>query len=171
MRVFVEGAGGAFGTHVVCRLVADGHEVIGFTRSSVRAELVRKLGASRVITGDSDSCVIPLIHIEDAAAAVVAALSRGRGGEVYNIVDDEPAAFAPIVRDLALTIGADTPRTLPKWLVRLFAPYAAAAWLGTSMRVSNVKAKQELQWKPRFSNYRVGVAEFCRSDNSERRLL
>jgi nucleoside-diphosphate-sugar epimerase len=31
------------------------------------------------------------IHVDDAASATVAAIERGRPGEIYNIVDDEPA--------------------------------------------------------------------------------
>jgi 2-alkyl-3-oxoalkanoate reductase len=317
MRIFVAGAGGALGTQVVRHLVADRHEVIGFTRSAAHAEVVQQLGVSRSITGDalnppsirtalestrpeavvhaltaipkrgpwrasdlkqtnelrvrgtkhlldatiavgvrrlivesmvfvygygdlgpdwqneetgaaknvpkgwlrssidalvdmetqvidasrkgsiegivlrfggfygpragtetarllcrrwlpvvkdSDDSVIPLIHIEDAAIATVAALCRGRAGEVYNIVDDEPVSFAAVVRHLAAAISAPQPRTVPRWFVRLVAPYAAASWLGTKMRVSNAKAKQELQWKPRFPNYRAGIAQFSRTD-------
>ena len=318
MRIFVAGAGGALGTQVVRHLVADRHEVIGFTRSAAHAEVVQQLGVSRSITGDalnpssiraalestrpeavvhaltaipkrgpwrasdleqtnelrvrgtrhlldatiavgaqrlivesmvfiygygdlgrdwrneetgtvknvpkgwlrssidalvdmetqvmdasrkgsiegivlrfggfygpsagteitarllrrrwlpvvkdSDDWVIPLIHIEDAASATVAALCRGRAGETYNIVDDEPVSFAAVARHLAATIGAPQPRTVPRWFVRLVAPYAAASWLGTKMRVSNAKAKRELQWKPCFQNYRAGIAEFSRTD-------
>ena len=53
MRVLVAGAGGALGTQVVRNLVADRHEVIGFTRSAAHAEAVQQLGASRSITGDA----------------------------------------------------------------------------------------------------------------------
>jgi nucleoside-diphosphate-sugar epimerase len=35
------------------------------------------------------------IYIEDAAAAMVAALERGRAGQAYNIVDDEPVRWHP----------------------------------------------------------------------------
>lgn len=116
------------------------------------------------VVKDSDDSVIPLIYIEDAAIATVAALCRGRAGEVYNIVDDEPVSFAAVVRHLAATIGAPQPRTVPRWFVRLVAPYAAVSWLGTRMRVSNAKAERELQWKPCFPNYRAGIAEFSRTD-------
>jgi len=259
MRVFVAGARGALGTQVVRNLVADRHEVIGFTRSAAHAHVIQQLGASRSITGDaldpssiraaldstrpeavvhaltaipklgpwrasdleqtnklrimatkhlldaavavgtrrlvvesmifiygygdmgrdwlseetsatksvpkgwlrpsiealvametqvmdasrkgsidgivlrfggfygpragteitarllrrrwlpvvkeSDDSAIPLIHIEDAAAATVGALCHGRAGEAYNIVDDEAASFAEVVRHLASTIG------------------------------------------------------------------
>jgi hypothetical protein len=46
-------------------------------------------------------------------------------------------------------------------LVRLFAPFMEAAWIGTTLKVSNSKAKQELQWAPRSANYRDGIAEFA----------
>ena len=42
MRIFVAGAGGALGTQVVRHLVADRHEVIGFTRSAAHAEVVQQ---------------------------------------------------------------------------------------------------------------------------------
>ena len=32
------------------------------------------------------------IHVNDVAAATVAAVERGEPGNIYNIVDDEPAA-------------------------------------------------------------------------------
>jgi len=38
MRVFVAGAGGALGTQLVCHLLAESHEVIGFTRSAVHMQ-------------------------------------------------------------------------------------------------------------------------------------
>ena len=60
MRVFVAGADGAFGTQVVGHLVADRHEVIGFTRSAAHAQVVQQLGASRSITGDALDPSAPL---------------------------------------------------------------------------------------------------------------
>lgn len=112
------------------------------------------------IVKNSEDSVIPLIHIDDAATATVAVFCRGPAGEVYNVVDDEPTSYGAVVRHLAATMGAPQPRTVPRWFVRLAAPYAAASWLGTRMHVSNVKPKQALQWQPRFPNYRAGIAEF-----------
>jgi nucleoside-diphosphate-sugar epimerase len=42
-------------------------------------------------------------------------------------------------------------------VLRLLAPYVAAFVVGTSMRVSNTKAKAELGWKPTYSTYYEGV--------------
>src|SRR5215475_10312655 len=41
---------------------------------------------------DGGRAVTSWIYLEDAAAATVAALERGKGGEAYNIVDDEPVS-------------------------------------------------------------------------------
>ena len=50
-----------------------------------------------------------LVHIEDAAAATVAAIERGRPG-VYNIADDEPAPVREWLPALAEAVGGRKPR-------------------------------------------------------------
>ena len=69
---------------------------------------------------------------------------RGHPGGVYNIADDHPARFGDVVRELARRIAAPPPLSVPRWFVRLFAPFMEAAWIGTTLKVSNSKAKQEL---------------------------
>jgi len=48
MRVFVAGAGGAIGRHLVPQLVAHGHEVVATTRGGARLDELRSLGAEPV---------------------------------------------------------------------------------------------------------------------------
>ena len=45
MKVFVAGATGVLGRSLVPQLVAQGHEVVGMTRSASKQDLVRSLGA------------------------------------------------------------------------------------------------------------------------------
>jgi nucleoside-diphosphate-sugar epimerase len=97
------------------------------------------------------------IHVEDAAAAMVAALTRGRAGEAYNIVDDEPVSFGDFLRYLARAVDAPAPWLAPRWLMHWVTPFLAASWMGTTMRVSNQKAKRELGWAPQFPTYREGL--------------
>lgn len=104
----------------------------------------------------ADAGVGSWIHIEDAAAAVVAALARGRPGEAYNIVDDEPVMYREFVRTLAREVGAPEPYRIPAWLGRLVAPLLMAD-LESRIPVSNAKAKRELQWSPQFPTYREGL--------------
>jgi nucleoside-diphosphate-sugar epimerase len=96
------------------------------------------------------------IHVEDAAA-MVAALTRGHSGQAYNIVDDEPVSFADFLRYLARAVGAPAPWLAPRWLLSWTAPFLSTSWMGTSMRVSNKKAKMELGWAPQFPTYREGL--------------
>lgn len=99
------------------------------------------------------------IYVDDAAAATVAALERGRAGQAYNVVDDEPVQWREFVTTLAHAVGAPPPPTVPGWLLGL-APYAAAIMTST-LRVSNAKAKAELDWAPSVPTYRHGIARIA----------
>jgi len=108
-----------------------------------------------VVRGGGD---IPFIHHEDAAAATVAALARGAGGRIYNIVDDTPGTFSDLVREVARSHSATKPLTVPYALLSVAAPYGKVLFGGTSMRVSNARAKAELGWTPKYASFREGLA-------------
>jgi nucleoside-diphosphate-sugar epimerase len=99
------------------------------------------------------------IYVDDAAAATVAALERGRAGQAYNVVDDEPVRWGAFVDTLAHAIGAPDPRTMPGWLLGLI-PYAAAI-MASTLRVSNAKARADLDWEPSVPTYREGIARIA----------
>ncbi|MFJ3922607.1 NAD-dependent epimerase/dehydratase family protein [Streptomyces sp. NPDC090022] len=97
--------------------------------------------------------VVPWVHVEDAAGATVAALTRGRAGEAYNVVDDRPSHWG----ELAAARGGR--RVLvPGWALRLAVPYLGALMLGTRLRVSHEKATRELGWNPGHRDHRSGMA-------------
>jgi nucleoside-diphosphate-sugar epimerase len=102
--------------------------------------------------------VAPWTYIDDAAAATVAALERGRGGQAYNICDDEAASWLDVITELARVFGTPKPMVAPGPLVRLLAPYGGTLMTRVSMRLSTAKAKDELGWKPSVSGYREGLA-------------
>lgn len=103
--------------------------------------------------------VAPWIYIDDAAAATVAALTKGRGGEAYNIADDEAATWIDVINELARVFDVPRPRVAPGGLVRLVAPMAGTLMTRTAMRLSTEKAKTELGWRPSISGYREGLAK------------
>lgn len=49
MRIFIAGATGAIGRPLVAKLLADGHEVFGMTRSKEHAQHIADLGAAPII--------------------------------------------------------------------------------------------------------------------------
>ena len=54
MRIFVAGATGALGKQLLPRLVANGHEVTGMTRSASKADAIREMGATPVVVDALD---------------------------------------------------------------------------------------------------------------------
>jgi nucleoside-diphosphate-sugar epimerase len=104
-----------------------------------------------VVPGGQNS----FIHLADAAAATVAALEHGRGGEAYNVVDDTPASFGEAVAQAAEVFRTPKPYRVPAWLLRPM-PYAYTFMTGRYL-FSNAKAKTELGWKPRFASFGEGL--------------
>jgi nucleoside-diphosphate-sugar epimerase len=98
------------------------------------------------------------IHVDDAAAATVAAVARGESG-VYNIVDDEPAPPREWLPLYASALGARPPRRVPVWLAGLVVGRTAARMSGTLPGASNARAKRELGWEPRWGSWRTGFYE------------
>jgi nucleoside-diphosphate-sugar epimerase len=96
-------------------------------------------------------------HVEDAAAATVAALERGDTG-AYNVADDDPAPMREWLPAYAAAIGAKRPLRVPVWVARLAAGRQAAL-LGGQHGASNAKAKRELGWSPRWASWRQGFRE------------
>ena len=98
------------------------------------------------------------VHVEDAAAATVAALQRGAPG-IYNVVDDEPARLSEWLPVYAKALGARSPRRVPAWLARLVAGSGAAAAALELRGAANAKAKRELGWQPAHPSWRRGFAD------------
>jgi nucleoside-diphosphate-sugar epimerase len=94
------------------------------------------------------SGIVSWIHIDDVAKATAVALERGRGGQIYNIVDDRPQSFGDYIRELSAKLGRPRPLPMPGRLFRLVAPYGAVAFGDTWLPLSNAKAKAELGWTP-----------------------
>ena len=99
------------------------------------------------------------IHVDDAAAATVAAIERGKPGNIYNIVDDEPAEVSEWLPALATLVGARPPIRVPAWLGRLFAGDHLVSMMTEVRGGSNAKARRELGWRPAHSSWRQGFAE------------
>ena len=89
-----------------------------------------------------------MLHVEDLATATLAAIEHGRPGEIYNVVDDEPAPVKEWLPFLADSLGAPPPRKVPAFLARLIAGPAAVTMMTESRGASNEKAKQELAGLP-----------------------
>jgi nucleoside-diphosphate-sugar epimerase len=122
------------------------------------ADMIKPVRARRFpIIGDGGG-VWSFVHIDDAAAATLAAVEHGRTG-IYNVVDDEPAKVRDWLPGLARALNAKPPRRVPRWLGRLLAGEAGAVMMTEIRGASNAKAKRELGWQPRYPSWRVGFVE------------
>ncbi|MFD6390579.1 NAD-dependent epimerase/dehydratase family protein [Nocardia sp. NPDC060259] len=98
------------------------------------------------------------IHVDDAAAATVAALERGTTGRAYNLADDTPITWREFFGEVARSHGTPRPIRLPAWMIRLAVPYIGALMSDTSMRISSALAHEELGWRPRYASVVEGLA-------------
>lgn len=117
--------------------------------------MVRKRQLPVIGTGAG---VWSFIHIDDAAAATVAAVRAGAAG-VYNIADDQPAPVADWLPELARAVGARPPRHVPVWLGRVAAGDVGVSMMTQIRGMSSAKVKRELGWSPRYPSYREGFRD------------
>ena len=123
--------------------------------------LVEMLRGRRMVVPRDGGGVVSWIYIEDAAAATVAALERGRAGEAYNVADDEPVSWRRFLDTVAQEFGTPRPMAVPAWILRAM-PFVHAV-MTSSFRLSNAKAKRELAWSPSAPTYREGIARTARA--------
>jgi nucleoside-diphosphate-sugar epimerase len=95
------------------------------------------------------------VHVDDAAAATVAALDGPPG--VFNLVDDVPAPAAEWMPLAASLLGARPPRRVPAALARVGAGKFLAYLLCDQPAVSNRRARAELGWVPRYPDWHEGL--------------
>jgi nucleoside-diphosphate-sugar epimerase len=130
-----------------------GHGASNGTLSAVRAGKFPLIGDGAGIWS--------FCEITDAAAATVAAVTRGARG-IYNIVDDDPAPAAEWVPFLARCLGVETPQRISPALGRELAGEFLVAQMTVARGSSNAKAKRELGWAPRYASWREGFPEWTK---------
>jgi nucleoside-diphosphate-sugar epimerase len=103
------------------------------------------------IEGDG-SRFLNMIHRDDVAATIIAALNKGCPGEVYNAVDDEPVTQLAFFQWLAKQLGKDLPPTVPESSTQQRKRGI------TNKKVSNRKLKNELGYQFKYPTFREGYA-------------
>jgi nucleoside-diphosphate-sugar epimerase len=103
------------------------------------------------IEGDG-SRTLNMIHRDDLISAIIAALERGRAGEIYNAADDEPVSQLEFYQWLAHKLGRPRP---PNAIEAAAAPRKRGL---TNKRISNRKLRSELNVELAYPSYRVGYS-------------
>jgi len=103
------------------------------------------------IEGDG-SRWLNMIHRDDVIGCIIAALERGKPGEIYNAVDNEPVTQLKFFEWLAAELKRPLPPGIP-------AEAEIRRKRGvTNKRVSNAKLRAELSYEFRVPNFRKGYA-------------
>jgi nucleoside-diphosphate-sugar epimerase len=124
-------------------------------RAGTMADALRKRRIPIVGPGTG---VWSFVHVEDAAAATVAALERS-GPAIYNVVDEQPAPVAEWLPAFAAAVDAPKPIKIPTLLAR---PLAGSYGIQTMVHVQGAdgsKARRELGWQPRYPSWREGFRD------------
>jgi 2-alkyl-3-oxoalkanoate reductase len=101
-------------------------------------------------------------EVTDAAAATLAAVTRGAPG-LYNIVDDDPAPVREWLPYLAECLGVKAPRHAPAWVGKLLAGDLVVMMMTEARGASNAKARRELGWAPGYPSWRDGFPAWATS--------
>jgi nucleoside-diphosphate-sugar epimerase len=94
------------------------------------------------------------IHVDDAAAAVVAAINAPSG--TYNIAEDEPSTQEGYAQAMFDAFDLGKPRHIPKWMGKLVLG-GPAKYILQSQRISSKRFKEATGWSPQHPDVREGM--------------
>jgi nucleoside-diphosphate-sugar epimerase len=101
--------------------------------------------AGKLRLPEDGSDYVSLAHIADMCDATIAALKIWPSRQTLIVADDEPARWRDVFGYIAELAGAPPP-----------APGGRRGF--PSFRASNAQARRVLNWAPRYSNFRMGLA-------------
>jgi nucleoside-diphosphate-sugar epimerase len=107
------------------------------------------LQGEATIEGKGDR-FLNMVHRDDIVGAIISALEKGRPGEIYNVVDDEPVTQLSLFQWLSETLGKE----MPPFLKSEQQAERKRGW--TNKRISNCKLKTELAYQFKFPTFRDG---------------
>lgn len=93
-----------------------------------------------------------MVHQEDVAGAILAALEKGRPGQVYNVSDNEPVTQRVLFEWLAQRLGRPMP---PRGETGSHPPRKRGA---THKRISNRRLRLELEYELLYPTFREGFS-------------
>lgn len=113
MRVFVAGATGVIGRPLLRRLLEEGHEVVGTTRSRERAEGMRKQGVEPAILDARDTDALRAAVIESEPEVVINQLTSlpdkmnyRKHAETFGATNELRGTVGPALAGAAAEAGA-----------------------------------------------------------------
>jgi nucleoside-diphosphate-sugar epimerase len=97
------------------------------------------------------------VHVDDVAQAYLLALTHGEPGGDYFLADDRPLRRRQAIDLVCDALKLRRVGGAPAWIVKLMigSPLVEAAT--SSIRMRNARAKEQLDWSPRFATLADGL--------------
>ncbi len=114
-----------------------------------------KAGTARRI--DKPGQVFSRVHVEDIAAAVLAAMAQPPAGAIYNVVDDLPASNSEVIAYACELLGVPVPSVIPWDEAAPTMSAMARSFYTENRRVRNDRLKRTLGVTLRYPTYREGL--------------
>ncbi|MGH2481029.1 MAG: NAD-dependent epimerase/dehydratase family protein, partial [Ktedonobacteraceae bacterium] len=114
---------------------------------------------------------LPQIWVQDAASAIVTALTGQIPSGIYDVTDDEPLTQGELVAVMAQAVGRKHLLQLPTPMMRMLTGVVYGV-MSRSLRVSNRRFKEASGWRPEVPNARVGwtyLAKYEKADLDRRK--
>lgn len=133
MRIFIAGATGAIGNPLVNRLLAEGHEVFGMSRSKERAQQIAVLGATPVIADALN------------ATSVLEAVKLAQPEVIIEMLTSLPKVYTPqamkeageLDKKLRIEGGANLQKSAEMMGVRRYMIQSSAFWYAPGSGLAN----------------------------------
>ncbi len=98
------------------------------------------------------------VHADDLAAAVLAALWRGRAQRIYNTCDDTRMKMGDYFDLAARLLGLTPPPRVARSTAQAQLPLSMLSFMGESRQLSNDRLKRELRVRLRHPTVQSGLA-------------
>jgi nucleoside-diphosphate-sugar epimerase len=98
------------------------------------------------------------IHADDLAHICIAAMQRGRGGEVFNVSDGHPTTMTDYFNRVADALGLARPPQVDRETAQQALSASMLSFLGESKRLHNAKMLEQLDVTLRYPDLSAGLA-------------
>lgn len=99
--------------------------------------------------------VVNRIHVADIATAVLASIKRPDPTTIYNLSDGQPAPPQDVLNYAANLLKVPSPKHVSHHDASL--SDMARSFYTETKRISNKRARTNLNWQPAFPNYKIGL--------------
>lgn len=126
---------------------------IGAIYGPSRAYWLEQFNSGKVKPDGQGDRILNMVHRDDVAGAIIAALARGTPGEIYNVVDNEPVRQHVLFEWLSRRLV----RTLPAAISP--GPAFTSKRGIANKKVSNRKLREDLGYQLLFPSFREGFEQ------------